>query len=151
MSNLRIARGSGDRLQGRPTLIVDLEGGGSLRVAGVAQPGIVSELATRLAELRHDRRLAERIAIVVPLKPGMKHRAASLLDGGPPFDPKELALESHEVFLTDREAVFVFEGFPTLVLERLAENETLWAAGSAWELLVDGSLRYAERAYAWPD
>jgi len=52
MTALRIARGSADRLQGRPTLVVDLAEGGELRLAGVAQPGIVPELAGRLASLR---------------------------------------------------------------------------------------------------
>ena len=56
MSGLRVARGSGERLQGRPTLIVDLMGGGALRIAGVGQPGIVSELAARLAALHQDAR-----------------------------------------------------------------------------------------------
>jgi hypothetical protein len=51
MSGLRIARSARERLHDRPTLIVDL-GGRSLRIAGVAQPGIVSELAFRLAVLR---------------------------------------------------------------------------------------------------
>jgi hypothetical protein len=32
-------------------LIVDLDGEGSLQIAGVAGPGIVSELAARLASL----------------------------------------------------------------------------------------------------
>jgi hypothetical protein len=52
MAGLRIARTANERLQGRPTLIVDLVGGRTLRLAGVAQPGIVSELASRLAALR---------------------------------------------------------------------------------------------------
>jgi hypothetical protein len=50
MSRLGIARAARDRLQDRP--IVDLVGGRTLRIAGVAQPGIVSELASRLSALR---------------------------------------------------------------------------------------------------
>jgi hypothetical protein len=49
---VRIARGIADRLQGRPTLILDLDDGEELRLAGVVQPGIVSEIADRLASLR---------------------------------------------------------------------------------------------------
>jgi hypothetical protein len=52
MSGLRIARSAHERLGDRPTLIVDLVGGRTLRIAGVAQPGIVSELASRLAARR---------------------------------------------------------------------------------------------------
>src|SRR4029453_10867580 len=52
----RPAPGNHERLQARPTLIVDLGAEGPLRIAGVAQPGIVSELASRLAAVRHDTR-----------------------------------------------------------------------------------------------
>jgi hypothetical protein len=150
ISGFRVARAVHERLQGRPTLIVDLAGEGSLRIAGVAQPGIVSELASRLSAARNERRLSQRLALVVPLKPGTKPRVESLLAQGPPFDPAALGLESHEVFLTDSEAVFVFEGVPAVLLNRSAEHETIWAAAEAWEELVDGSVRFAERAYAWP-
>jgi hypothetical protein len=95
--------------------------------------------------------VSERLALVVPLKQGTKHKAESLLAQGPPFDPASLGLEGHEVFLTDHEAVFVFEGVPAVLLNRSAENETIWDAAAAWEPLVDGSIRFAERTYAWPD
>jgi hypothetical protein len=150
MSHLRIARGSGERLQGRPTLIVELAAGDALRIAGVGQPGIVSELAARLAALHQGGELSERLMLVVPLKPGAKPKAESLLAQGPPFDPAGLGLKSHEVFLTDNEAVFVFDGVPAVLLSAAAANEKIWTASAAWEPLVDGSVRYAERAYAWP-
>lgn len=54
------------------------------------------------------------------------------------------------MFLTDAEAVFVFEGVPAVLLNRSAEDETLWTAAEAWEPLVEGSVRFAERAYSWP-
>jgi hypothetical protein len=150
MSGLRVARGANERLQNRPTLIVDLVGGRTLRIAGVAQPGIVSELASRLNRLRHDRRVSERLALVVSLKAGARPKAESLLAKGPPFDPAGLGLENHQVFLTDSEVVFVFEGPPGLLLNRSAENETIWNAAAVWEPLVEGSIRFAERVYAWP-
>jgi hypothetical protein len=150
ISGFRVARGSHERLQDRPTLIVDLGAEGPLRIAGVAQPGIVSELASRLAAVRHDTRRSERLALVIPLKHGAKPKAESLLAQGPPFDPADLGLESHEVFLTEQEAVFVFEGVPSVLLNRSAEDETIWTAAEAWEPLVEGSVRFAERAFAWP-
>jgi hypothetical protein len=53
MSDCRVARSAGERLHARKTLVIDLAGGGTLRVAGIAQFGIVSELASRLSSLRH--------------------------------------------------------------------------------------------------
>ena len=50
----RMARGTGERLHGRPTLIVDLATGDSVKVASVAQSGIVSELASRLSVLHRE-------------------------------------------------------------------------------------------------
>lgn len=150
MSGFRIARGAGERLQGRPTLIVDLVNGGSLRIAGVAQPGIVSELASRLSAIQQDGPLSQRLAVVLPLKPGAKPKAESLLAKGPPFDPAAMGLDEHEVFLTEHEVVFVFEGPPSLLLDRTAANETIWDAAGVWEPLVEGSVRFAERVYAWP-
>jgi hypothetical protein len=150
ISGFRVARAANERSQGRPTLIIDFAGGESVRIAGVAQSGIVSELASQLSARRPDRRLSERLALVVPLKPGTKPRVESLLSEGPPFDPADLGLESHEVFLTEHETVFVFEGVPSVLLRRSAEDETIWTAAEAWEPLVEGSIRFAERAFAWP-
>jgi hypothetical protein len=53
VAGYRMARGTGERLNGRPTLILELSSGGSIRLASVAQYGIVSELASRLASLHH--------------------------------------------------------------------------------------------------
>lgn len=151
IEHVRVARGPAERLADRPTLVVDLARGGTLRLAGVAQPGIVAELATRISSLRHDPAATERLALVVPLKPGARAAAEKLLAGGPPFDPEQLGLDQHEVFLTENEAVFVFEGVPAALLERSADDEFIWAAAAAWKPLIDGRVRFAERAYAWPD
>jgi hypothetical protein len=40
----------GERLDDRPTIVVELPAGRTLRIASVAQPGIVGELADRLSE-----------------------------------------------------------------------------------------------------
>ena len=48
----RMARETGERLHGRPTLIVDLAAGASVKVASVAKSGVVAELASLLALLR---------------------------------------------------------------------------------------------------
>jgi hypothetical protein len=50
----RVANRNGERLQSRPTLILELRAGGRLRIAGLIQQGIVSELASRLGQERLD-------------------------------------------------------------------------------------------------
>jgi hypothetical protein len=52
VKSFRLARANGERLRGRPTLVLELAGGETLRIASLAQPGIVSEVADRLTELR---------------------------------------------------------------------------------------------------
>lgn len=145
----RLAHASGDRLQGRPTLILELTDESAIKIASVAQPGIIREVAERLAGLaaRPDR--VQRAALVVPLRPGAKEQAEALLRGGPPFDPAELGLSGHEVYVTDDEVVFVFEGIPSAFVERLAADESIWDAADAWRPLVEGRIRYADQAYAW--
>jgi hypothetical protein len=54
---LRLAP-SGQRLDGRPTLVLDRGRGGALSVASIAAPGSLSEIADRLTELRSCRCLA---------------------------------------------------------------------------------------------
>jgi hypothetical protein len=56
---LRLAR-SGQRLDGRPTLVLDRGEGGALRLASIAAPGILSEIADELTELRGPRLSAAR-------------------------------------------------------------------------------------------
>ncbi len=148
--SFRLARGTGERLSGRPTLILELAGGEALSIASVAQPGVVTELAERLATLELGARRSMRAVVVVPLKEDARTTAEELLGSGPPFDPDKLGLEQHEVFVTDREAIFVFEGVPSTVLQRLLADEAFPAAAEAWEPLVDGTMRYADRVYAWP-
>lgn len=49
IESLRLARVNGERLRGRPTLVLDLVGGETMRIASLGQPGIVSEVADRLS------------------------------------------------------------------------------------------------------
>lgn len=149
VAGFRLARANGDRLHGRPTLILELTGESVIRIASVAQPGIVGELADRLAGLAGKREPAAQVALVVPLRTGAKADAEALLRAGPPFDPAVLGLKSHDVYVTDSEAVFVFEGIPSAFVERLAADETIWDAAEAWKPLIAGPIRYANQAYAW--
>lgn len=150
LSAVRIARTPGDRLAGRPTLVLERHVGGPIRIAGVAQPGIISELAEHLAALRlGEEQTLSRVVVVLPLQEGAHDRAASVLEQGPPFDPKEAGLERHQVFLTDHEVIFVFEADAPEAVNRLVDDTTLWSAAAAWKELVVGPPRLAEEAFSW--
>jgi hypothetical protein len=90
-----------------------------------------------------------RIVVVVPLKPGVRDRVNELLQRGPPFDPDAAGLERHQVFLTDQEAVFLFEAVGQAALERLARSLRLRDAAAAWRDYVEGDMRLADVAYSW--
>jgi hypothetical protein len=91
-----------------------------------------------------------RVAVVVPLRPDALETARRLVDEGPPVDLADTTLESHAVFLSDREAVFVFEG-PDVraVVEQLIGEADVWAAATVWRGCLDGKPRIAEATYAW--
>ena len=90
-----------------------------------------------------------RLTIVVPLEQGARERARALLEAGPPFDPHASGLERHHAFVTDDEAIFVFESEDEDAVARLADDPSLWAAAAGWSELVAGPPRIAENVYSW--
>ncbi len=89
LAGVRVGRSGEDRLDGRPSLVLERRSGQLISIASVAQPGVVAELAERLAALQLSGHGTEqRTAIVLPLKEGAKSEAQSLLAAGPPFDPE---------------------------------------------------------------
>lgn len=91
-----------------------------------------------------------RFVVVVPLKPGARDAARLLIEQGPPFDPDSTALSGHEVFLTDREAVFLFEGEDARkTVEELVGDPGIWRAATAWRECLDGRPRLADETYVW--
>ncbi len=51
-----------------------------------------------------------RFVIVAELREGSARRVAEVLREGPPYALEQTSLERHEVFLSEREVVFLFEG-----------------------------------------
>jgi hypothetical protein len=91
-----------------------------------------------------------RVAVVVPIKPGMFEAARSLVDTGPPFRLEDTSLEGHCVYLTEHEAVFVFEGPEArAAVETLVGDAGVWQAATAWRECLAGKPRIADIAFSW--
>jgi hypothetical protein len=148
LAAVRVDRGHADCIDGRPTLVLARRSSEAVRLTGVGQTGIVSELAERIAELQRGREMS-RVTVVLPLKPGARARADELLAKGPPFDPEAAGLEAHDVFISGDEAVFVFEAPERHALDRLVAEAPVWAAAAAWTEILSGAPRFAEEAYTW--
>jgi len=148
---VRVGRLPEDRLDGRASLLLEPHEGPVIRVAGVAQPGIVVELAERIAALEVAPEYAgHRLVVVLPLKEGALSRARELIAAGPPFDPGQAGLERHRVFLLDHEAIFLFEpAHDDQKLQELLGRPDLWAAAETWRELAAGPPVLAEDAYEW--
>ena len=81
---------------------------------------------------------------------GRGDRARLLMESGPPFDPETTPLLRHDVYLTDHEVVFVFEGPEAKrAVERLVGDPGVLRAAAAWRECLDGRPRIAEPAFAW--
>lgn len=149
LRHVRVGRTNADRISGRQTLVIEQRTGEPIRIAGVVQAGIISELAEHLSSLLGEERVMSRAVVVLPLREGTSEQAAELLRRGPPFDPEEVGLERHHVFLTEAEAVFVFEADSLDAAGRLVGEGRFWSAASAWKDLVEGPPRLAEEDFSW--
>jgi hypothetical protein len=121
-----------ERLKGYPTLMLDRRSLPSVQVAplGLAVLPEITELLVSLT--RPDE--GETLVVVVPLKPGCLGRARELLAKGPPLDPASLGLRSHEVYLSESEAVFVFCGDNVRAkVNEAIGHPAVWQAGLAWQ------------------
>ena len=151
LREVRIGRSREERLNGHPALVLGRRDAPSVQIEPFGV-GLLRELADLLAALATEYADSEeQVAVIVPLKAGYADRAKELVAQGPPFDPGALGLERHEVFVTAREAVFVFAG-PDVreKLERATQNPTLWRAGLAWRACMAGRARLSNPLEALP-
>ena len=150
LSEIRVGRSTEERIDGRPSLVLEPRSGETISIASVAQAGVVAELAERLAELQLGAEGPHRIAVVVPIRAEAREAVRSLLEAGPPFDPEALGIDRHQVFLTGTEAIFIFESnLGANALEPLLESAELWQSAAAWHEKLAGPPRIAEDVYAW--
>jgi len=91
-----------------------------------------------------------RIAVVVPLRLGARENARQLIESGPPFQLDDTPLVEHCVYLTDYEAVFVFEGPEAReAVERVLGEADVWQAATAWRAILASKPRLAETVFTW--
>jgi hypothetical protein len=116
----------------------------------------VSEVGARLqalhqASLHRVPGAHECIAVVVPLTEGRSEIVREFLAEGPPFDPSAIGLAAHRVFLTEREAIFVFDcAEGARAFERILAEQDFWDVVSAWEHSVAQEPRIGSVVYEWP-
>ena len=91
------------------------------------------------------------LVVVAQLKPGGDARARELLAEGPPFDLTDSPFDSHEVFVTPQEVVFVFQGSGAAgqTLSVQAGDPNVWRAAKAWSECLEGRPRIARSAFVW--
>jgi hypothetical protein len=139
LAGVRIGRIADERLNGRPTLLLERRQRPVVQVVPFG-PGLLQELAHLLAALvgreSGDR---DQVAVVVPLRAGCLERAQELVRQGPPFDPAALGLTRHDVFLTPGEAIFVFAGPDARAkVQQATRDSRLWRVGIAWRDCIGG-------------
>jgi hypothetical protein len=148
LAGAHAARTDGERLRGCPTIMLERRDKTQIRV-GALGLGIVGEVLELVATLTAS--AAEpRAIVIVPLRKGAAARARELIAAGPPFDPATVGLSRHDVFVSEREAIFILEG-PRIseTVERLLGDVSLWRRVEAWRSCLGDRPRLAEHAYGW--
>ena len=151
LAGVRVGRSSAERIDGRPTVIIERRTGLPVTLTTVAQPTLLGEIVERLTALQIGGEAQRRTVVVVPIREDAHDAVRALLDAGPPFNPSQLpGLDRHEVFLTLDEVVFLFDSsFGAHAIEPLLADPALWKAAAAWHEHLAGPPRIAEDVYSW--
>jgi hypothetical protein len=151
LSGVRVGRLAGERIDGRPSVVIDRRSGASVTISTVAKPSLVGEIVEQLAALQLGKDLVRRMTVVLPIKPESHASVRALLESGPPFDPEQLeGLDRHEVLLTTQEVIFLFDSnFGADAPARLIAQPGLWQSAAAWREHIAGPPRIAENVYSW--
>jgi hypothetical protein len=151
LTSVRLGRSAGDRIDGRPSVVLERRAGAPVTITTVAKPSLVGEIVERLAALQLGDETERRVAIVLPIKAESHGAVRELLDSGPPFNPEQIpGLDRHQVFLTHEEAIFVFEAQPgDDALAPLIADPELWRIAADWRKYIAGPPRIAEDAFSW--
>jgi hypothetical protein len=145
---VEVVRDPSLRLNGYPTLRIERRGALPLRVSTIGL-GVLGELNQLLATAIASEQ-PQLVGIVVPLRKRALAEAAVLIEQGPPFDPAALGIERHDVLLSEREVIFLFEGRQLAeTMQRLLRDRSVWQAASGWSRVIAGRPRLAEQRFGW--
>jgi hypothetical protein len=151
LSGVHVGRTASERINGRPSVVLERLGHVPITIATVAQASLVGEIAERLAALQLDTEAPRRLVIVLPLRPGAEDAVRGLLAKGPPMDLEQVpGLVRHEILLTSDEVIFVFESENgSDAISAFLSRSEFWQAAGAWQEHVAGPPRLAESTYSW--
>jgi hypothetical protein len=92
----------------------------------------------------------QRIVVIARLKPDSKAAAAEILKAGAPYDPADIGLVRHGVYLSGSEVVFLFEG-PDVEqrLSGLLNDPAASAAFAVWAPVLEGTPSPAHELFYW--
>lgn len=90
-----------------------------------------------------------RLVLVASIKEGVGERVRELLAQGPPFELERTAVEWHDVYVTEREVIFVFESSTEQALRIPGDDPAVWKAAAAWQQCLAGRPRKATTAFSW--
>jgi hypothetical protein len=151
LAGVHIGRSSAERIEGRPSVIIERRTGLPVTLTTVAQTTLLGEIVERLTALQVGGEARRRTVVIVPIQEDAHDAVRALLDAGPPFNPSQLpGLDRHEVFLTLDEVIFLFDSsFGAHAIEPLLADSELWKAAASWHEHLAGPPRIAEEIYAW--
>ena len=92
----------------------------------------------------------ERLVVTLKLRKGTQERAAKLIVAGPPFDPADLGLARHAVYLGDDLVILAFEGEDVEQRVRgVIDDPVRSASFTSWVPLLAGRPALADEIYYW--
>jgi hypothetical protein len=150
LSSVEIGRAPGDRINREKSLVVERNSCERVLLAALGGVGLLGEINELLARLRSEQVARARVAVVIPIRRGKAEVARQLVEEGPPFELEDVGLERHNVFVGEREVIFVFEGEQAAAaVDALARSPGVLKTAIRWRGILAGQPRLAEERFGW--
>ena len=149
LSTVEIGCGRAERINGEKSLVLERHSCERVLIAALGGVGLLAEVNDLLADLRAEHVAMARVAVVVPIRDGAIDLARELVEAGPPFDLKELGVERHHVFVSERDVVFFFEGEAADAAAKLVQSAGVLRAAARWRAVLEAPPRLAREQFGW--